>query len=195
MEDFSVWFSGLDGTLKMFWISALVGTLVFVIQFILTFIGVDSADTDFDFGGGAGDTMDIGGALSLFSVRNIVNFFMGFGWGGVCLAKYIHNTLLLVLAAFVIGVIFVIMFFLLVKQIMKLESNGTVDMNDCVGKICDVYLRIPAERNGKGKVQLSINGTVMEFDAITDEKELIPTGQRVKVLESLGNSTLLVARQ
>ena len=132
--------------------------------------------------------------MSLFSVRNIVNFFMGFGWGGVCIGQYTDNKLFLYLGATVIGLIFVAIFFYLIKQLLKLESSGNIDMNDCVGKVCNVYLRIPAARSGKGKVQMSINGTIIEWDAITDDKDMISTGSQVKVIEVTGGSTLLVER-
>lgn len=194
MEDLVQWFDALSGIEKTFWICAIVSSIIFVIQFVMTFIGIDAADTDFDFSGDAGDTMDFGGALSLFSVRNIVNFVLGFGWGGICLHNYIHNNLLLVVGAVLVGLLFVSLFIILIRQLMKFEANGAIDMNDCVGKACDVYLRIPAARSGKGKVQISINGTVQEFEAMTDDDTMIATGNRVKVLEYLGGSTLLVTK-
>lgn len=194
MEDLSLWFNGLDGTMRAFWICGGVSTIIFLIQFVLTFIGIGETDADFDMGGGAGDTMDFGGVLSLFSVRNVVNFFMGFGWGGVCAGNYTDNKLILYACAIAVGVIFVAIFFLLVKQVYKLESSGNIDMNDCVGKVCNVYLRIPAAKEGKGKVQMSINGTVIEFDAMTEDSEIIKTGTQVKVVALISNNTLLVER-
>lgn len=195
MEDITIWFSSLEGIEKTFWICAIAGSFVFLIQSVLTFIGIDSTDTDFDFSFDAGDTMDFGGALSLFSVRNIVNFVLGFGWGGVCLNKYIENDLLLIVVAGIIGILFVIVFFFLVRLMMKFEKNGAIKMEDCIGKSCDVYLRIPASRNGKGKIQVSINGTVQEFEAITDEENMIATGSRVKITEHLGGGTFLVTKE
>lgn len=194
MEDLIQWFDALNGIEKTFWICAIASSVIFVIQFVMTFIGIDSADSDFDFGGDAGDTMDFGGAMSLFSVRNIVNFVLGFGWGGVCLHNYIHNDLWLIVAAVFVGLLFVALFIILIRQMMRFEADGTIDMNDCVGKICDTYLRIPAARSGKGKVQISINGTVQEFDAMTDDDSMIATGHRVKVLENMGGGTLLVTK-
>ena len=194
MEDLSVWYNGLSDTMRVFWICGGISTIIFLVQFVMTFIGIGDADADFDFGGDAGDTMDFGGVMSLFSVRNIVNFFMGFGWGGVCIGQYTDNKLLLYLGATIIGLIFVVIFFLLIKQLLKLESNGNIDMNDCIGKVCDVYLRIPAARSGKGKVQMSINGTIIEWDAVTDDKDMINTGAQVKVTEIVGGSTVLVER-
>ena len=195
MENISLWFDSMDATLKTFWICAIVSTIVFVIQFILTFIGVGDADADFDFSSVDGDTMDTGGTLSLFSVRSIVNFLMGFGWGGVCFDKYIDNNLLLILVAIGVGVIFLVAFFFVIRQVMKLESSGNIKMEDCIGKSCDVYLRIPANNSGKGKVQISLNGTIFEFDAVTNESEPLPTGTKVVVEENLGGSTLLVKRK
>lgn len=194
MESLFVNFGELDTLMKVFWVCGIASTIVFVIQMVMTFIGVDAFDADFDFDTGAGDTLDLGGALSLFSIRNIVNFFLGFGWGGVCFSNYITNKLLLVFVALIVGLAFVVLFFFLVRQLLKLETNGTVNMADCVGKQCYVYLRIPAKGEGKGKVQISINGTIMEFDAVTNEAQMIPTGERATVLESLGGGVLLVSR-
>lgn len=194
MEDLSLWYNGLSETMRIFWICGAVSTLVFLVQFVMTFIGIGDADADFDFSGEAGDTMDFGGVMSLFSVRNIVNFFMGFGWGGVCIGNYTDNKLILYVGATIIGLIFVAIFFLLVKQILKLENNGNINMNDCIGKVCDVYLRIPAAKGGKGKVQMSLNGSVLEWDAVTEDSETINTGSKVKVVALMGSSTLLVER-
>lgn len=191
MENLSQWYSSLDSTMQVFWVCAIISSIVFLIQFVLTFIGVDAAD-DIEFDTGAGDTLDAGGMISLFSVRNAVNFLLGFGWGGVCLAGYIQSTALLVAGAFIIGCMFVAVCLWTMKQMMRLESSGTINIKDCEGKECDVYLRIPASRDGKGKVQISINGSVFEFDAVTDDNEKISTGKRVRVLEALGGSVLLV---
>ena len=195
MESISAWLGSMDATLKTFWICAIVSTAVFAVQTILTFIGVGDADADFDFDAADGGTMDTGGAMSLFSVRSIVNFLMGFGWGGVCFDKYIDNNFLLILAAIAVGVFFVAALMFVISRIMKLESSGNIKMEDCVGKTCDVYLRIPASNSGKGKVQISLNGTIFEFDAVTNDTEPLPTGSKVVVVENLGSSTLLVKRK
>ena len=77
---------------------------------------------------------------------------------------------------------------------MKLESNSAVGASACVGKTADVYLRIPAARSGKGKIQISLNGVAREFDAITDCTEIIPSGAVVVVEEDI-NGTLLVSKK
>jgi len=182
-------FQELDTWMQVFWVCAVVGTLIFVIQMVLTLVGMDSSDMDVDFDGG--DTMDLGGGISLFSIKNFVNFIVGFGWAGVCLNGVIEQKWLLSLVAVLVGVAFVVMFFLIKRQTKKLEHNGAFQIEDCVGKTVDVYLRIPAGKSGKGKVQVSLNGSVQEIGAMT-EGESIASGQKVSVVSVIDRSTLLV---
>ena len=57
--------------------------------------------------------------------------------------------------------------------------------------VCPVYLRIPATREGQGKVQISLLGSVQEISAMTDGA-FIPTGARVRVIQVIDDNTLLV---
>lgn len=188
-------FQSLTPSLQLFWGCAIVTSVIFLVQAVLTMIGTDMMDTDLDLDFSAdadGDTMDVGGGLSLFSFRNIVNFFLGFGWAGVCLHGVITSKVLLYLAAVVVGCIFVWIFFVLKRQTKKLESDGTVRLSMAVGKQADVYLRIPAACSAKGKIQISINGSIREYDAVTDG-DAIPTGQKVVVRELVDDYTVKVA--
>ncbi len=189
MEGIVTWYESLDTLLQVYWACAGISSLIFIIQFVLTLIGMDSVDMDVDVD--AGDTLDLGGGLSLFTVRNVVNFFVGFGWAGISLHSSIPNPLVLTLVSTVVGLLFVVLFFLLRKQILKLETNGAVSIQQCEGKIADVYLRIPAAGEGKGKVQVSLNGSVHEFDALS-AGEPIRTGSKVRVVEIVDSSTVKV---
>lgn len=191
MESLTLWFSQLDGIMQMFWGCAIASSVVFVIQAVLTLIGMDSTDIDVDFDGP--DTMDLGGGLSLFTVKNFVNFFLGFGWAGVSFRSLIDSDFLLTLAAVGVGSLFVLVFVLLMKQLLKLETNGAFKPEYCVGKIADVYLRIPAGGAGEGKVQVSVNGSVYELSAYTEGEE-IPTGFKVRVVEAPESGALKVER-
>ena len=70
-------YQSMDTWMQVFWGCAIVGSIIFIIQMVLTLIGMDSSDMDVDFDGG--DTMDLGGGISLFSIKNFVNFIVGFG--------------------------------------------------------------------------------------------------------------------
>ena len=108
MDNLISWYTELPVLLQVFWGCAILSSLVFVVQMILTLVGMDSSDVDVDFDGS--DTMDLGGGLSLFTIKNFVGFLVGFGWAGVSFYGMIANRLLLVLAAFAVGCLFVFCF-------------------------------------------------------------------------------------
>ena len=194
----SLWqqFQALDSLQQAFWACAAVASLVFVVQMVLTLVGMDTPHADLsavDFGATDGDTMDAGGSVSLFSVRNLINFLLGFGWGGVCLRQAIPSDALLVAAAIAVGAAFVAMFFSVLKHLRRLETNGAFNIHTLLHQPATVYLRIPAQGQGKGKVQLSAGGAIHEIDALTDG-EALPTGTPVTITEILDGHTLRVAK-
>lgn len=182
--------SQADSQLRAFWIIALAASLVFVIQTIITFIGI-GGDTDFDEVTTA-DTVDDAGFGGLFSFRNLINFLLGYGWTGVVLYDDFDNRTILYITAILIGLLFVFAFLFMFKQMMKLSHDGTFHTADAVGMSADVYLRIPAARNGRGKIHVSVNGSVHELDAVTDDTEDIPTGGCAIIEEALGDEVLRV---
>ncbi len=188
MPDFVNAFYELDTWMQVYWGCAIVGTTIFAVQMVLTMVGMDGTDMDMDFDSG---TMDLGGSISLFSIKNFINFLVGFGWAGISFAGIIENRLALLAVTFLAGAAFVMMFFYIVKQTRKLEHNGVFNIEACMDKTVDVYLRIPAGRSGRGKVQISINGSVHEVDAMTDG-EMIASGQKAIVKGIIDGSTVLV---
>ncbi len=190
MMDF---FNSLETSQKFFWAIAVCASLVFVIQTVLTFIGL-GADTDVDAGpmDSAGDVTEDGGLNGVFSFRNLINFLLGYGWAGVLLDETIASPLLLQIVAIVVGLLFVLAFVFMLSQVMKLSHDGSFRLSESVGLTADVYLRIPAARSGRGKVQVSVKGSVHEIDAITDNDAEIPTGGQVKILEVAGDDVVVV---
>ena len=80
----------------------------------------------------------------------------------------------------------------LFRPLAKMQQSGNIDVNQCaVGCTGKVYLTIPAERSGEGKVQITISNAVREYIALTDGDE-IKTGTPIKVVEVINDSTLLV---
>lgn len=195
MDTITIWYESLDPTLRVYWTIAIAASLVFIIQMTLTFIGIGDHDADLSMPDATdipdGDTLDTGGAMQLFTIRNLINFLLGIGWGGVCFWSVIPLRPLLAIVAILCGSVFVAMFLFMFRQMKKLESNGAFRIQDCVGMVCPVYLRIPAARKGQGKVQISLHGSVQEISAMTDGT-FIPTGARVRVIQVIDDNTLLV---
>lgn len=184
------WFNSLDTSLKIYWLIAGAASLVFIVQMILTFVGMDGSDglsADFD-----GD-MDSDGPFQFFSFRNLVNFLLGFGWGGVSFYNTFESKVWVGILALLTGLVFFFFFFFLMKQLMKLAKDNTFRINSTLDKAADVYLTIPGEKTGKGKIQISVNGAYHELDAMT-EGEAIPTGSKIKVTQIIDNQTVLVIK-
>lgn len=194
ISQFTLWYSALPVSLQVYWAVALVASTIFLLQTVLTFVGLDGADgTAMDgIDGFDGNTMDDGGGLSLFSVRSLINFFVGFGWSGVCLDPLIDSTPLLAAISLVVGIGFAMMVVVLWHKVRRLEQNGAVQIADALGKSATVYLRIPADGEGAGKVQISLGGSVHEYRAMTHGQALA-TGTTVCVIEvDTETSTLVV---
>ena len=186
-------FNSLEPLQKFFWIIALCASLVFLIQTIMTFVGLGT-DADVDAGpmDGSVDSMEDGSLSGVFSFRNLINFLLGYGWAGALLFSSIEKGWLLQVVAIAVGFAFVLAFVFMFRQVMKLSHDGSFKMSEAVGLKADVYLRIPASRSGRGKVQVSVKGSVHEVDAMTDRNDEIATGGQVKIVKVLGDDLLLV---
>ena len=213
----SNWFTSLDTTMQIFWACAIAASVVFVIQNALMLMGLGDMDsdvdadvgtdfdvhTDFDADGGDADistghtghegTLGQAGIFSLFTLRNFINFFLGFGWGGISLAPVVQSRALLVFLSILSGLLFVAVFVVMFRLILRLERNGSFRIQDCVGQTASVYLRIPAHHAAAGKVQVSVNGSVHELNAFTDG-DFLPTGSRVRVISVIDSGSLLVEK-
>lgn len=187
------WYNSLDPTLKIYWGIAIFASVIFIIQTTMSFIGIGDVDTDVDIETvSSPDALDDAGAMHLLSIRNIIYFMLGVGWAGVSLWSTITNRILLAVVAVIVGCLFVAIFIMIFRQMMKLQHNGAFDIKDAVGKTVDVYLRIPAAGQGMGKVQISFGGSIQELDARSNTDEVIPSGAKVRVLEVVDRSILIV---
>ena len=184
---YSFW-EALSSIERIFWFVAIHSTLIMIIQLVLTFVGGDS-DTDT-----VGDSdLDTGEGLQFFTFKNLVAFFTIFSWVGLgCLKTDLH-----------IGFVFLISFFsgLLMMFIMsglfylisKMASNGTMNIQNAIGKTGEVYLTIPASKKGLGKVSLIVQGSLRELNALTNDQEDIKTGELI-VVTHIENNILIVKR-
>ena len=191
------WWVSLSVAMKILWGVTLAASLIFIIQSILTFIGADGGDggidTDFDsgFDTEAADAA-VEGGTNLYTFRNFVNFILGFGWSAILLQDKITSIPLLLILSAVVGVALVAIVMYLFKWLSSMQQSGNINLyKAAVGCNGTVYIPIPGERQGEGKVQISINQSVREYNAVTDG-EALKTGTQIKVVEVLSPDTVLV---
>jgi hypothetical protein len=182
-------FDAMDPLLKTFWFLAIPVSIVFIIQTIMTFTGMDSHDgstADFD-----SNLTGTEAPFQLFSLRNMINFLLGVSWTGISFYSTISSPILLIVLSLLVGIVFVLLFFLVIRQLRKLAEDNSFHMNETLNKTAEVYTPIPENMNGKGKILISVRGSVHELDAMT-HGERIPSSQVVKVVSIENNDILIV---
>lgn len=187
------WWMSLDLFMKTLWGITIFASLVFVVQTIMTFVGMDSdiqTTPDFDT-----DTpSDSSQPFQLFTFRNFINFFIGFGWTAIALNPVLDNMLLVLFIAVVVGVLLVAAVMYIFKWLSGMEQSGNIEIKNTTGCKGTVYLTIPANRTGEGKVQIAVQGAIREYNALTDGEKLT-NGTPIKVKEVLNDNTLLIEKQ
>lgn len=181
----------MDPSLRALWYIALPTSLIFLLQTILTFLGSDSGDgvnADFDGNLEGGEA-----PFQLFTLRNLINFLLGFSWTGITFFDSIPNYAVLILLSTAVGLGFVWLFFIIIKQIVKLGEDNTFKLEHTLQKTGTVYLSIPGQKSGTGKISIGIKGSQKELSAITTH-DRIETGSAIKVVGIEGGNLLIVEK-
>lgn len=202
------WWNSLDLTLQIFYCIAIPATLVLLIQTFLMFIGIGDGDADFDApdvdfnGDGIPDDIDMDiddvtgfESLHIFTIRGIIAFFVIFGWVGVVMESANINLIITLAIAMLCGFAMMVLIAYLFKMVMRLKSDGNTDNRNALGSAGKVYLTIPPARSGEGKINIMLQGTYVERNAVTDEDESIPTGCEIIVVGTSGQTSLVVKRK
>jgi membrane protein implicated in regulation of membrane protease activity len=208
----------------LFLICALVGGTVMVCQFVMTIAGLGghglelsdagAPDVPHDFGhdfghdlaghdAHGGDAQDqdssdqhqstwLFGMLTLRTLIAAVTFFGVAGKAAESADLSLPNQLLI---ALVCGVAAMCLVHWLMRVFYRLSEDSTVRINRAVGQEGTVYISIPADKAGAGKITLNLQGRLMEYLAVTSSHASLPTGARVVVVGVAGSSTLEVEPQ
>lgn len=179
------WFLNMSALEQVFFWIAVVASLLLIIQIILllvAFSGGADIDGDGDFDLNDGDT-DTDGGLSLFTVKSVTAFFALGGWCGFATATYLPNNIWApILVAVLTGLVAFLGVGFAMRGIAKLRCSGNLVTEKLIGKTATVYVSIPAERKGRGKITLTAQEKYMELDAVTDEAERLCTDEQVVIL-------------
>ena len=195
------WWNNIPAFERIFWYFALPFSAVFIFQFILTFLGLDSQGDSGDLLEGSVDDSfsdahdsEVQSGFMLFTLHNIVVFFTVFGWAGVFGVNAGFSKLVTSILAFCIGFVVMVMVAGLYYMMSRLTETGNTTLSNAINAVGTAYLPIPTNRSGIGQVQVSIQGSVREVDAMTDE-DSIPTGTPVRVIGMVNDRILLVKKE
>lgn len=155
----------------------------------------DISDAGADPGAGLDSGANQGSAIAglhLFSIRGIVAFFTLFGWSSLCFLQIGFPTPLAVLLGVPVGLTGMVCIAIILREALKLQYDGTLNIQNAVGLSGTVYLTIPALRTAPGKVNVTVQEQLREFEAVTDRTIPIPTGSSIRVVGLTKDNLLLV---
>jgi len=184
----------MDGIAIFFASCAAVGGIPLVIIFLLQLFGGDTGggdtiDGDFDIAD-IDSSADI--SFKFLSFQGLAAFLTMFGLVGLALYQQSQVGIYWATGGGVAAGLFSIWIMAqLYRFFANLQSSGTQDIKNAVGSEGQVYARIP--RDGVGRVIISFDNRLREFDAATVDKESLDSGIRIRVVEVSG-STLIVEK-
>ncbi|MGB3606651.1 hypothetical protein [Psychroserpens sp.] len=184
------WFSALDGFTQFFWIIALVGSLAFLFVIVTTFAGVDGGD---DLDGMDSDVDgDAGIGFQFITFKNLVGFFTIFGWTGVACLNAGLSKPISVMVSFIAGLFMMAIMAFMFFSMRKLADSGTLVYKNAIGAIGEIYIPVGANRSRMGKVNVNVQGSLRELDALSDSLFELQSGTLIEVIDVTSNGILIV---
>ena len=179
--------------------SVLGGTML-VIQTLMSVIGFGDTEMDTDVDTGdvdVGDSSVEHGHSAGFHVFKVISFrtmvagmtFFGLaGWGTLIGTK---NPFIAVVAAVLAALAAIFLVYSLYRWMDSLRYQGNVSSDKLTGATGSVYVRIPAQGKGAGKVLVAQQNRTMEYEAFSTGKEL-PTGTQITVIKVISPTAVEV---
>ena len=189
------WWNSLSDIQHIFAFIGIPATLVLIVQTILLLFGIGDGDDGIDLDGD-GIPDEVGGddGLTLFSVRGIVGMLCVAGWAGIVFIDFGLPNIAAIFLALLCGVATLFGIAYLMKAVLKLQSNGTIELGTAVGKTGQVYIPIPPKGQGRGKINVVVQDRYIEVDAVTDSEDTLKTGEAVRVISTDEMGLVMVER-
>jgi hypothetical protein len=190
----------------LFGICATVGVTLLVCQLVLTVVGVGGSD-DID-GGGVDVGHDMGGHVhagdhhghsthgsnwffGVITFRTLTAAVAFFGLCGLGLNSMGASTIATFSGALLAGAGAMYLVHWMMNSLAYLKADGTTRIDRAVGGIGTVYVTIPGNNTGLGKVTINLQSRTVELEARTPNEKL-PTGAKVVVTRLLGGEVVEV---
>jgi hypothetical protein len=190
---------GLSLIEVIYWASTIIGGTLFILRLGIMLIGGgdfgnDGIDADVDTGtfDASGDHADADISFKLLSVQGLTSFFMMFGLVGLALLRANLHELITIAGGTLAGLAMVAITGVVFTQMKRLQTEGTIKIENTIGSDGTVYLTIP--KNGTGQVQVIAQGSLKIFDAVSANKNHIATGEKVHVTGVASGNTLIVEK-
>lgn len=172
---------------------AVFGGLLLVLQLAGGLFGADGDASHTGHGGDGGAHHHGPPMLQLPTLRTLAASIAGFGLAGAGLRASGTSSGLTLAGALATALVAGLAVAALTRLLLRFESDGTVQLSRAVGLPATVYVPIPRSGGGSGKVQLALQGRVVECTAVTADDAPLATGSTVLVVDVANGDTLVVA--
>ena len=176
----------------IFWISAIVGTTLFLLRMLMSFFGSGFFEENVDLDGFEDHNHHSGLLFKFFTMHSLSGFLMMFGWSGLaCIAQFNLSTSYSFLIALICGISMILIIALIMHVAMFLESPGTIfSTKKTIGLIGKVYQYIP--EHGQGKIHVVVNNITRELLAQSHNKKAIESFTLIKVVKIIDHEIVEV---
>lgn len=150
-------------------------------------VGMSVVSLFADFGDGDVDVDGGHGGDGVFSVRAVIGFLLGFGWGGYMAVQGGMIVSGAVLIALLMGLAMFFVIAGMMRLIYSLKSDGSRDFSQksMVGMTGSVYVTIPPAGEAGGQVQVSREGSqLITMPAVQTGDSPLPPLTPVEVVEA-----------
>jgi hypothetical protein len=167
-----------------------IGLLAGILSLILGVLALGGADGAHDLDPTAGDLDHDGGGI--LSLKPVTGFFLGFGWaGGIALDNGLSLALALLIALGAGGALMAAVV-VMVRAILSIRSDGTVQVEQALGAVGTVYVTVPAAKASGWQVLVNFSGRQETLDALSASERAIASGEKIKVVAIIDRRTVLV---
>lgn len=181
----------------LFLLCAVFGGVVLLAQSLLG-VGEDDFDAGDGHDGYGGDGHDVGGdshgstwIFGVLSFRTITIGVTFFGLLGKAVSASGFEDPIPLWTAILGGLGAMYGVYFMMRGLHELNADGTQRINRSVGLEGTVYLPIPANNQGAGKVHLTLQNRSVEYLAMT-AGERLPAGSQIVVIGVLGSDKVEV---
>ncbi|NLX96313.1 MAG: hypothetical protein GXY83_09055 [Rhodopirellula sp.] len=129
--------------------------------------------------------------LGMVSFRTLVAAITFFGLGGLIAREVGAPPFWMLVVALVSGFSAMYGVYRILRGLYAIHSEGTARVDRAVGLPATVYLRIPADGKGTGKIHVNLQNRTMEYLAVSSG-DAIPTGSKVIVVKIVSTDTVEV---
>jgi hypothetical protein len=182
-------------------ICAVVGGTIFLCQFVMSLVGIGGggeAALDGDAGFDVTHQIDVahhGADPSMFfgilTLKTIVAALAFFGLAGLAGQAAELGQLATLGVAVAAGLAATVVVALIMRALISLQEDGTERIAHAIGQSGTVYLTVPGQKAGFGKVTVNVANRDTEYQAVTFQDRL-PTGSKVVVVDVVGPDTVEV---